>query len=270
MKKNSSLPLILTLILVVAAVIVWCAGGVQGKDVNGGAQVRINAHGSYDRAAVEEAMNQSGLKNPVLLESNRTAIEVQASAMKAEQLSAAAEKLLASVKATNPDAELVYAESFAAAGTSNVRGFVWALVGFAVLGFVYGWARFGWKKGCAAVLTACAATLATGSVCLLVSALIPVSSALLGILAGVAALTYLYTIVLYARLKEQPEYQPGKADLAVPALVVIVCVAVLAVGGASVAKLMCSAVLGSILAACFSRSLAPSLWAQFTPVKSDK
>ena len=47
-------------------------------------------------------------------------------------------------------------------------------------------------------------------------------------------------------------------------------VLVLDVGGASVAKLMCSAVLGSILAACFSRSLAPSLWAQFTPVKSDK
>ena len=112
MKKNSSLPLILTVALVVVAAIVWIAGGVQGKELNGGALVRINAHGSYDAASVEEAVNKAGFKNPVILDSNRTAIEVQTGAMSADKLSAAADKLLSAVKATNADAELVYADSF--------------------------------------------------------------------------------------------------------------------------------------------------------------
>ena len=99
MKKNSFALLVLTLVLVVVAAIVWCVGG---------SQVRINAHATYDRAAVEEAMNKAGFKNPVLLETNRTSVEVQTGAMSDSALKAAADKLLASVQVTNPDAELVF------------------------------------------------------------------------------------------------------------------------------------------------------------------
>ena len=267
MKKPNSLPLMIAIALVVVAAIVWIAGGVQGKDLSAGALVRINAHATYDRAVVEQAMNKAGFRNPTLLETNRTAIEVQTGSMSQDKLAAAADSFLAAVKATNPDAELVYAETFNAAGVTTIPGFVWALVGIAVLGFLYGWVRFGWKVGLATVVVSLAAALATGAVCLIVSGLLPVTGALLGIVAGVALLTYLYIIVLYARLKEQPEYIPGKADLAVPALVFIACVLALAVGGASVARLMCAAVLGSAIAAWFSRGLAPALWTACTAKK---
>lgn len=259
MKTISKITIALTALLLVAAVVLLAIGGVSGKIMNGSCAVRVDMGSSYDEAVVKTAIEKSGLVGAVVLSSGRTALEIQTSVMDGEKLSAAAQALVTELQGAYPSATLVYAEPFgASSGYSYTASSIWALVGFAVLAFAFGWIRFGWRSGLAAVCTSLCAVILTGGVCVLLSGLFIAETALLGTLAGVLCLTYIYTLYVYERYKESPDYAVSKADMAVPMLVAVACVLVFVSGGASVLKLMFAGLLGSVIAAICMHCVAPA------------
>ncbi len=257
MKKNSALILAVSVVLLAVALIMMGTGFVSGKLANGGCSVRIEVGESYDAEVAKGYVEAAGFANPVIMESNRTAIEVETSAMSAEKLTAAADKLLASVQADHASAELSYAEAFEApTGAHFFKNLMKAMAAFVVLAYVYAAMRFGWCKGAAAVLTALVAAVVTGSVCVILSAVFTLGSALTAVVAGVACLTYVYTVDSYAKRKAGVECK--KCELAVPVLVavgaVLVCVSCGSIG------LSLAAVVGSVVALAGVYCVAPIFW----------
>jgi len=259
MKKNVSYVLIAAVVLLAAALVMMGAAGLNTKATEGGCAVRIEVGATYDAAAVQESVNAAGFNSPVVLETTETAIEIETGAMDAAQLTAAADKLLASVQADHEGATLTYAESFTAPEAQHhVRELVLALVAMAVVCYVYGLLRYGWRKAFAPVLTALVAAVVAGSVCVLLNVVFAMGTALTAVIAGTGALTYVYSVSLYNAFKANPEYTVSKADKAVPVLVVVAAV-LLMVSTGSISIMGC-AVVGSVVAAAAMYCVAPLFW----------
>lgn len=259
MKKKSAMILVVSVVLLAVALILMSAVGVNSKLTDGGCAVRINVGSTYDAEAARQSVSAAGFVDPVMLEATKTAIEFEADPMDESALETAAQALLASVQADYADAELVYAENYAAPqGVHHLRGLIYALIALAVAAYIYAALRFGWLKGFAAMLTAVVAAVLTGSVCTILSMVFHVGVVLSAMVAGTACLTYVYTVYVYGKMKAQAGYSVGKADMAVPLLVVVACV-LLCVSCATVQTTL-AAVLGSIVAAAAMHCVAPAFW----------
>jgi len=259
MKKKISVVLIAVVVLLAAALVMKGTVGLNNKLTNGGCAVSINVGSTYDAETVKGYVASAGFNSPVILEASKTTVELETGAMAEDALSAAADKLLASVQADYAGAALVYAESFEAPqNMPTFRNMFFALIAFAVVGYVYGALRFGWCKGIVPVLTALVAAVVTSSVCMLLSAVLNAGAALSAIVAGSAALTYVYSIFVCGKMKANSQYSVAKSDMAVPVFVVVAAV-LLTVSCGSISTMLC-AVIASVVAAAGMHCLAPMFW----------
>jgi len=258
MKKNVSVALIAAVVLLAVALVVMGTVGLNTKLTDGGCAVHISVGASYDADSVKALVASTGFNSPVVLESVKTSIELETGAMAQEELAAAAEKLLASVQADYPEASLVYAESFEAPqGVHHLRDIVFALLALAVIGYAYGALRFGWRKGFAPVLTALVVSVASGSVCALLSVVLEAGAAMTAAVAGSAVLAFVYSVVLCGKMHANAEYAVVKADLAVPVLVVVAAALLTVSCGVS---FMASAVICAVFSAAGMYCLSPMFW----------
>lgn len=259
MKKNISLVLIVSVVLLAAALIMMGTVGLNGKLTTGGGAVCINVGATYDAETVKGYVEAAGFKSPVILEGSKTAIEIETASMSEESLDAAAQALLASVQADYAEATIAYSDTFGAPhGVHHFRSLAAALAALAVVGYLYGALRYGWKKGLAPVLTALVAAVVTGSVFALISGICPVGMPLVGIVAGTACLTYVYSVAIYGKMKADAEYTVRKSDKAVPVYVIVAVVLLTVATGA--VQTLADAVVGCVVAAACMYCVAPMFW----------
>lgn len=259
MKKNAAIALIVAVVLLAGALGLMATAGLNNKLTSGGCAVRIEVGEAYDNETVGAYIAGAGFNRPVVLEGTETAIEIETSAMSAEALEAAAQKLLSSVQADHAGASLSYAETFTAPeGVHAVRELGIALIAIAVAGYIYGALRFGWVKGLAPMLTALVCAVAAGSVCALLSSVLVAGNTLIGVTAGTACLSYVYAVIVCGKMKAEIGYSVGKGDMAVPVLVAVAAVLLTAFCGS--VQIMACAVVGSVFAAVGMHCLAPIFW----------
>lgn len=262
MKKKMSIVLAITAVLLAVALIMMATIRLEGKLTKGGCAVRVNVGSSYDEDIVKSYVASAGFNRPVVLNSTRTALEIETGSMNATELNAASDKLLASMQVDYPQAQIVYAEPFGAMeGVHHFRHLLQSMIALIVIGYIYGALRFGWLKGITPVLTAVVASCLTGSVCALLSNVFTVGSVLVGTVVGTACLTYVFAVVICLKFKSNTDYAVNKADLAVPILTVVTCVLVTVFSGAL--GMLCPVVLGSVLSAVGMYCLTPIFWKAF-------
>ncbi|MDO4740358.1 MAG: hypothetical protein Q4A66_06795 [Eubacteriales bacterium] len=262
MKKNVSMFLIAAVVLLVAALVMKSTVGLGSKQTNGGCAVRIEVGSTYDEAAVPRYLEGAGFVRPVVLETGRTVIELETGAMAQEKLENSAQKLLAAVQAEYPAAVLAYAESFEAAqGERRFGDMLPVLLGLVVLlvvGYLYGALRFGWCKGAVPALCAFVVAVVTGSLSVLLSAVFAVSAATTALVGASAVLSYVLSVVVCGRLKADPEYSVGIADLQTPVLLVIASAYLAVTFG--LGSSMPVAIISVVVMLAGMCSLTPGLW----------
>lgn len=257
MTKMARLLIIITAILVAAALIFGLTAGISGKAVKGGTVVKLKIGSSYELKSISEAVASAGV-NGNILESSLTTAEVEMPAMSDQKLEQVSGKILEKVKSVYPSAVIEYAEHYDKNGLSlGTAGFIYAAIGFIVLSFVYGLIRFGWKHSLIAVLTSVVACAATVSICILLSSIAKFSTYIFGIFAGTMILTYLYTVVLY---NDYLEYGNAKIQPFIPCMVAVISILVAVMSGTSVAVIMFPAVVGSVASYLSVFYIAPSFW----------
>lgn len=257
MTKKANICLIITAVLVIAAVVISCTGGISGKTEKGGCAVKINLGGSYASEDITAAMKNAGV-NAAVCEVSRTNVEIELPAMSDEKLQKTADAILSGLTGNYPNASVVYADSFDAIGAKlNMLQIIYAVIGFAVLAFLYGWFRFGWKRSLVSVAASVATAADVWALSVILSSVVTIGMYLGAVIIGSMLLAYLYTLIVYAAKKNNEN--SCKLNV-IACIAAIACVAVAACGGISVLKLMLPALIGSILAYGIVKYVAEPLW----------